>query len=96
MVSAPSAEEAARIADRLATSCRSLIQSIDQGEQVEIVGPAPSILYRLRGEYRYQLLVWAPRREWLLTLHERLEPIYEEARRHEVRVGVDIDPLKLI
>ena len=96
MVSSTSAEEAARIADRLATSCRSLIQSIDQGEQVEIVGPAPSILYRLRGEYRYQLLVWAPRREWLLTLHERLEPIYEEARRHEVRVGVDIDPLKLI
>jgi len=41
---------------------------------VQVLGPTPSFYERLHGNYRWQLVVKSPRREYLLALLEQLPP----------------------
>jgi primosomal protein N' (replication factor Y) (superfamily II helicase) len=79
------AETAAQLLGSLKREC---------GLRTEILGPAPAPLYRLRGRYRYQILLKDTGRSAL----RRLVTMY---RQHQslpavVRVSIDIDPVDLL
>ena len=69
---------------------RDLARSAPRGDGIEVLGPAPAPLSRLRGRYRYRLLLKAargvrvqrPLRDWLGRV---------EIPRN-LRVQVDVDP----
>jgi primosomal protein N' (replication factor Y) len=69
--------------------------SAAQGGLVKVLGPAPAPLARLRGRYRFQVLLRAserkPLRQTLLALSTVRERI--SAR---VRVAIDIDPVQMM
>ena len=83
-------EEAARAVAEAARQA-----SLAQGGLVKVLGPAPAPLARLRGRYRFQVLLRAkdrkPLRQTLLALSAARERI--GAR---VRMAIDIDPVQMM
>ena len=66
------------------------------GRSVQVLGPAPAPLERLRGDYRVQLLVKAPNRQGMQSV---LAETLAELDRKKVRVGnlvVDVDPVSML
>jgi primosomal protein N' (replication factor Y) len=66
------------------------------GGRLQIMGPAPAPLERLRGEYRMQLLVKAGSRK---EMQEALAEALAELEREPVRAGgvaIDVDPMSTL
>ncbi|MCS7168314.1 MAG: primosomal protein N' [Gemmatales bacterium] len=84
-------------AQTLAAQFRQHLQQLLQREplaQVQILGPAPCPLHRLRNYYRYQLVVLAPKvfwRNWLIR-----ETLAHTPPPEDVLYSVDIDPLQVL
>jgi primosomal protein N' (replication factor Y) len=64
------------------------------GESFRILGPAPSPISKLRGKFRYQLLIGNGR---MKGLKEFLQKTLEEfPRKGDVRIIADVDPMQLM
>ncbi|HAG91081.1 MAG TPA: primosomal protein N', partial [Bdellovibrionales bacterium] len=64
-------------------------------ESVQVLGPAPAPLSRLRGKYRYQVLIKAPQSQVIREFCRRL--IQDDKCLHSgTKVQVDIDPLHML
>ena len=66
------------------------------GRSLQIMGPAPAPLERLRGEYRMQLLVRAGSRK---EMQEALGEALAELEREPIRaagVAIDVDPMSTL
>jgi primosomal protein N' (replication factor Y) len=65
------------------------------GAEVQILGPVPAFVHRIRGQHRWQIMVKALRgevaREALRTVLERLEA---KKGWHDVKFDVDVDPIE--
>ena len=77
-------------AERLAARARDL--SV-RGEPVDVLGPAPSPIARMRGKERVQLVL---RAEGHPPLHRVARALLSERLPHGVEVAVDIDPASLL
>jgi primosomal protein N' (replication factor Y) len=65
------------------------------GPELELLGPAPSPLSRLRGRYRYQILLKSPRHG---PLHQAASLLARDLPRppHGIRLTIDIDPVDML
>ncbi len=63
--------------------------------EVEILGPSPCPLARLRGKHRYQILLKATRRPPLRCCLDHLEELRKKNPR-QVQLHVDVDPLDML
>ncbi|HET7318549.1 MAG TPA: hypothetical protein VFK23_05365, partial [Nitrospirota bacterium] len=61
-----------------------------------LLGPAPAPIARVRGQYRFQLLLLWTRREAIRRLAADARNIVEEKYGRKVRVIVDVDPVNLM
>jgi primosomal protein N' (replication factor Y) len=65
-------------------------KSLQPPANVEVLGPVPAPLYKLRNQYRFRLLIRAPRNvalhRWLKDAMERIQKI------SRVTVRIDMDP----
>ena len=65
--------------------------------QVKILGPAPAPIERLRGRYRWQILL---KGRSAGDLRRLVRPVFEEADRRGrtagVRVAIDVDPYGML
>ena len=68
----------------------------DAGEHLRILGPAPAPLARLRGYYRFHLLLKSRRRRRLTAVLRRLADQVEEKGRQGGHVIIDVDPVSLM
>jgi len=83
------AEEAAKVAkDRI----RYLLR--DKG--TTLLGPAPSPISRVRGKYRFQMLLLSAKRETLRMLAVEAKKAVEDKFKNRVQVIVDVDPVNLM
>lgn len=67
-----------------------------EGANVEILGPAPKPLARLKGRERWHLLLRSPSRAALRDLLARALPAVRELRLPGLHVAVDVDPYQLL
>ena len=75
---------------KLQEAARSLVQAVPQAAGVEVWGPAPAPLYRLRGTYRQRFLIKAERR---VSVQAFLAAWLDGQKMpHGVRRTVDVDP----
>ncbi|MCG8590631.1 MAG: primosomal protein N' [Proteobacteria bacterium] len=90
LVSSEDEAEARRAADALAAEARPAA-----GDAVELLGPAPAPLARLRRRHRVQLLVKGSERD---AVHRVARVLAEAARRlsGDVRAAVDVNPQNLL
>ncbi|MCH2109045.1 MAG: primosomal protein N', partial [Polyangiaceae bacterium] len=77
------AHEAARLARLIETS----------DAEVEVLGPAPAPLLRLRNRFRHRFIVRATQRQ---DLRKALLAIARAPQNRKVRVGIDVDPQSML
>ncbi|MHB8734298.1 MAG: replication restart helicase PriA [Terriglobales bacterium] len=65
------------------------------GAPVQVCGPAPASVPRLKAEYRFQFLLKSPRRQALQLTLQRLRAFLRERRFPATAVGIDVDPVNL-
>jgi primosomal protein N' (replication factor Y) len=70
-------------------------QLVAQASHVEVLGPSPCPLARLRGKSRYQILLKASERR---PLHQLVRVLGDLARRlpRQVGLSIDVDPLDML
>lgn len=79
-----------------ATIARNRIRHLLRGKETVLLGPAPSPVSRVRGKYRYQMLLLSPAREVIKTLAAEARKAVEEKFGRKVQVLVDVDPVNLM
>jgi primosomal protein N' (replication factor Y) len=89
LVSGPDAELTERSANQLAASVPA------SGPGVELLGPAPAPIARLRGRYRFQILLKGSQAE---RVREGMRCLQQAAARtpRDVRVSVDLHPINML
>jgi len=63
-------------------------------QEIQILGPAPAPIERLRGRYRWQMLIKGKQPALVLELARRAQKLLEGPR--TVRLGVDVDPQNML
>lgn len=80
--------------DILQETCRQLARVIPQTEQIDVLGPAPSPMYRLRSRYRMRFLIKGDRRQ---NLQVFTKVWLAEIKMHAaIHVHIDVDPLSFM
>jgi primosomal protein N' (replication factor Y) len=79
-----------------AATARNRIRHLLRGKDTTLLGPAPSPVARVRGKYRYQMLLLSPKREAIRTLAVEARKAVEEKYGRKVQVIVDVDPVNLM
>lgn len=82
-------EQVRQVARKLADLCAARLPAASQG--VRLLGPAPSPISRIKGRYRWQLLLKGPTHAALAPLADALERALLEVPQ-AVRVVIDVDP----
>ena len=88
-------DKARIVAERLAQRAEALAESQDRYKEVKVLGPAPAPLAKLRGRFRYHVLIKAPASNvlqnfclWCLANEDWILP--------GTKVQVDVDPLHML
>ncbi len=79
-----------------AKTAQNRIRSLVKGKGIVILGPAPAPISRVRGQYRFQLLLLSIKREELRRLAVEGRNAVEEKYGRRCKVIVDVDPVNLM
>ena len=80
--------------ERAALDCgQRLEEAVAPLAGTRIQGPAPAPLSRIKGEWRYQILVRSPHR---IALHRAVEGAVGGRKWRGVEVAVDVDPINIL
>ncbi|MFQ5736371.1 MAG: primosomal protein N' [Thermodesulfobacteriota bacterium] len=84
--------------ERAALSLRKAADRLAGGKDmgITVLGPAPALLAKVRGRFRYQMLVKCPDVKRLHPFVKALKRSFEGARATGVTLSVDMDPLSMI
>ena len=63
-------------------------------EKIEILGPAPAPIEKLRGRYRWQILLKGKTSQSLLEFANQVREIFN--RSHSIRLYIDVDPYNML
>jgi primosomal protein N' (replication factor Y) len=75
---------------------RDRIRSLMRGKETTLLGPAPAPIARVRGQYRFQLLLLSTKRDHIRMLAAEGRNAVEEKFGRKCRVIVDVDPVNLM
>lgn len=101
MVQAAATTWVARLTDRVSSGDRTRGRTTDTSTHggtgsLTILGPAPAPVSRLRGRYRWQILIKATDREAALkTIRWSVEEMERNSKRRSVKFDVDVDPIEM-
>jgi primosomal protein N' (replication factor Y) len=79
-----------------AKTAKDRIRFLLRGKETTLLGPAPSPVSRVRGKYRFQMLLLSSKRETLRMLAVEARKAVEEKYGRTVQVIVDVDPVNLM
>ncbi|MFI5354667.1 MAG: primosomal protein N' [Desulfobaccales bacterium] len=95
-VSGPEAEPVSQEARRLAAALKKALRQDEQlGALVQLLGPAPAGVNRLKGRYRWQLLLKSYGRPPLAAALQHLRRLWAPPARARLDLTQDIDPANL-
>jgi primosomal protein N' (replication factor Y) len=94
-VEGPKLEEVEKKARMLGVVLREkAMQPTQLREKIEILGPAPAPIQKLRNRYRWQLLLKGKRGSSLFELAKRAQEVLPRSR--NLRLHVDVDPHNML
>ncbi len=79
-----------------AQTARDRIHFLMRGKETTLLGPAPAPISRVRGQYRFQLLLLSTKRDHIRMLAAEGRAAVEEKFGRKCRVLVDVDPVNLM
>jgi primosomal protein N' (replication factor Y) len=83
------AAEAAKIA-------QNRIRSLMRGKETILLGPAPAPVAKVRGQYRFQLILLSQKRDMIRSLAAEGRNAVEEKYGRKCKVIIDVDPVNLM
>ena len=89
-----SAQEA--LAEEAAKTAQNRIRSLMRGKETVLLGPAPAPISRVRGQYRFHLLLLSQQRDEIRSLAIEGRNVVEEKYGRKCKVIVDVDPVNLM
>ncbi|MGC1455453.1 MAG: primosomal protein N' [Nitrospirota bacterium] len=89
-----SAQEA--LAGEAARTAQNRIRSLMRGKDTVLLGPAPAPVSRVRGQYRFHLLLLSQQRDQIRSLALEGRNAVEEKYGRKCKVIVDVDPMNLM
>jgi primosomal protein N' (replication factor Y) len=84
------------LAEGFAREAADLIKGDPAAGEIKVLGPAPAPIEKLRGRYRWQILIKAPSARALSGLLVSAVPKIEAKMPRKVRLNVDVDPSNLL
>ena len=95
-LSGPFQETVAQQATKLAESLRHTVrQDPEMASRLRVLGPAPAGLAKLKGRFRWQILIKSYGRPPLLALLNHLRQSWAPSPKSKVDLTLDIDPANL-
>ncbi|NTW59010.1 MAG: primosomal protein N' [Nitrospirae bacterium] len=85
-----------RTAADAAKVAKDRVRFLLRGKETTLLGPAPSPISRVRGKYRFQMLLLSSKRETLRMLAVEARKAVEDTFKNRVQVIVDVDPVNLM
>jgi primosomal protein N' (replication factor Y) len=80
----------------VAAKTPSIVQSLDRPDRLTVLGPVPSPIPKLRGRYRWQILVKSPEREvGLDAVRITVKEMERTYQRRAIKFDVDVDPIEM-
>ncbi len=89
-----SAQEA--LAGEAARTAQNRIRSLMRGKDTVLLGPAPAPISRVRGQYRFHLLLLSQKRDKIRSLAIEGRNAVEKKYGRKCKVIVDVDPMNLM
>jgi primosomal protein N' (replication factor Y) len=83
-------------ASNAAKTAQNRIRSLMRGKDTVLLGPAPAPISRVRGKYRFHLLLLSDQRDTIRSLAMEGRKAVEEKFGRKCRVLVDVDPVNLM
>ncbi|MCK9419677.1 MAG: primosomal protein N' [Nitrospirae bacterium] len=84
------------LAGEAARTAQNRIRSLMRGKDTVLLGPAPAPISRVRGQYRFHLLLLSQKRDKIRSLAIEGRNAVEEKYGRRVKVIVDVDPVNLM
>ena len=84
------------LAAEAAKTAQNRIRNLMRGKDTVLLGPAPAPISRLRGQYRFQLLLLSQKREAMRSLAAEGRNAVEERYGRKCKVIIDVDPVNLM
>ena len=84
------------LAAEAAKTAQNRIRNLMYGKDTVLLGPAPAPISRLRGQYRFQLLLLSQKREAIRFLAAEGRNAVEKKYGRKCKVIVDVDPVNLM
>jgi len=84
------------LAAEAAKTAQNRIRSLMRGKDTVLLGPAPAPISRLRGQYRFQMLLVSQKREAIKSLAAEGRNVVEEKYGRKCKVIIDVDPVNLM
>jgi primosomal protein N' (replication factor Y) len=85
-----------KASDQIATRAQSLKSAFASFDRIQILGPAPAPLARLRGQYRYHCLLKGPTAKELNEFCQRLMADSKSWAIPRTKVQIDVDPIQML
>lgn len=94
---ATSQKRATKAAEEMGEWGRRLLRKEPYGGRIEVLGPSPAPLVKLKGKYRYQMLIKGKR---VNILHRFVEELVGETKKRlpgrGIRLTIDVDPISVM
>jgi len=84
------------VAMEAAKAAQNRIRNLIRSKGTLLLGPAPAPVSRVRGQYRFQMILLSTRRDELRSLAAEGRQVVEEKYGRKCRVLVDVDPVNLM
>jgi len=84
------------LAGEAAKTAQNRIRSLMRGKNTVLLGPAPAPISRVRGQYRFHLLLLSQQRDKIRSLAIEGRNAVEEKYGRKCKVIVDVDPVNLM
>ncbi len=79
-----------------AKTAQKRIRSLTRGSEAVLLGPAPAPIARVRGQYRYQMLLLSRNRDAIRALAAEGRNAVEEKFGRKCKIIIDVDPVNLM
>lgn len=79
-----------------AKTARDIIRAAITGKEVSVLGPAPAPIARLRGKYRFHVILLSRSREAIRRLASEARAVVEDKYGRRCQVILDVDPVNLM
>ncbi len=79
-----------------AASLAELIKGSISGQDLQVLGPAPASLLRLREEYRYQILLKGESQKKISTVLKKALRVWGKSKQRGTHLNIEIDPQQFV